>query len=144
MFYKAYIILFLFLIFPINLYNDYNKNIIGIISIPKYDYENKIIKGIDEEALSSDLIGSYNELLFNNHIILAGHNKPKVFRIITKLKKNDIIEINNLLSTQKYIIKEIYVFDRNKTINIEKNKLTLITCVDNSKNRLIINAYKLA
>ena len=79
---------------------------------------------------------------------IAGHNyrNKRFFSKVPTLKVGDIIEITDLTKkTQKYAVYDKYTVDPTDTsctsqITNGKKIVTLITCTDDSKQRVIVQA----
>ncbi len=138
---KVFIILFLFIntscIHTKN--NNIKSEIIGYITIN--NNINSIVKGHDKKDLNRDLVGA---IIDNKNIILAGHNSKKVFNNITKLKLNDTVYLTINDITYKYKVIKITKLDKNEFLYYDNSveELSLITCINNNKKRLIVTAKK--
>ena len=85
------------------------------------------------------------------NLTLAGHNNKDgtMFGKTKKLEKGDIIEIEDLYkNTVQYQIFDKYVIDPNdvscvESIDPSTREVTLITCTNGNKNRLIIKAKEI-
>lgn len=112
----------------------------GYIYIPKFGYKNVIKKGddaIDENYVSMHKLSS--EINSNGNIILSGHNNKYVFHKLYNLEKGDSIIISDFNIERLYvvdIIKKVDVSD--SSIFNNDNKLTLITCTNDTQKRLVV------
>ena len=111
-----------------------------------YDNEFIIGENINKENLDNKYVAmasSSISLNSNKNIILAGHSIDNVFKNLHKLKINDEIKIITKNNERIYLVSEILVVNDNDIEYMEQtntNILTLITCMNNSKKRLIIKA----
>lgn len=125
--------------------------VIGIITIPKIDLEYPIL---DEttNATMKIAISKYWGKKVNDYgnISLAGHNNydGTMFGKNKKLQIGDTIQLTDLLNnTVEYEIYEIFSTDPNdvsilKTETPDVREVTLITCTNGRKERLIIKAQE--
>lgn len=138
---KVFIILFLFINTSCihTKKNNIKSEIIGYITIN--NNINSIVKGHDKKDLNRDLVGA---IIDNKNIILAGHNSKKVFNNITKLKLNDTVYLTINDITYKYKVIKITKLDKNEFLYYDNSveELSLITCINNNKKRLIVTAKK--
>lgn len=123
--------------------NDYTK-------IPYLVFHNGktvlIKNGTSKDILDQNYAGIWNQnknLEETNNIVLAGHNIKSVFRILHELKEDDEIKLyhKNYIWTYKVILKQI-IDDKDFSYFEETNEktLTLITCINDKKKRLIVVA----
>ena len=112
----------------------------GYIYIPKFNYKNMIKKG--EEAIEENYVSMHNysaNIIDKGNIILAGHNNRYVFHNLYRLKEGDEIIISDFNIERLYIVDKIkYVKVDDSSIFDENNKLTLITCTNNTQKRLVV------
>lgn len=152
------VIVFLFLKFKIDDYNDIKKhNIIiskiydnhvlyhdylGYIEIPNYGIKRLIKKGTSKDILDSNYVGLMNDSLDNKRVVLAGHNIKNVFSNLHVIKLNSLIYINNYYHIYKYsVIKKVEINSNdinylNKKYNYDV--LILITCTNKNNKRLLV------
>ncbi|EGS9999356.1 class D sortase [Clostridium perfringens] len=124
--------------------NTKNENIIGILKISSINLEAPIMLG--EENLDYVVAKYRNSPSFgeNGNVILAGHNNMKgsIFRSLHKLKIGTIVEIQSNNKVYKYKITEREIVEPNNSSlllqNLSKNEITLITCTNHAKQRLIL------
>lgn len=130
----------------INLNTRKDVNIIGILKIPAIELEAPVRLG--EENLNY-VVAKYRDCAnFGQagNVILAGHNNMRgsVFKNLHKLKENDSIFIESNNKIYEYKIYEKLIVEPNDSSVLKqdlKNKeLTLITCTNHAKERLIIKA----
>lgn len=129
--------------------------IIGIVKIPKIGIEYPILEigDIDPEnakiPMKSSIIKYWGEKVNDyGNLSIAGHNNKDgtMFGKTKKLENGDIVELTDLTGqTVKYSIYNIFVTDPNDVnILLPKDEyvreVTLITCTNGNKERLIIKA----
>ena len=132
--------------------------VIGIVKIPKINLEYPIleIENIDpksaEKPMKLSIIKYWGENVNDyGNLSIAGHNNKDgtMFGKTKKLQKGDIIELTDLKGqTIQYSIYDIFVTDPNDvSILLPKDELvrevTLITCTNGNKQRLIIKAKEI-
>lgn len=128
--------------------NKLNNYYLGYIEIPSLNIKRLIVKGTGKEILDKNLIGILKSSVnldseFGN-IILAGHNTNNVFQNLHKAKIGDKIKIVTLKDTYTYAVKDKQTIDESdmsffKQVS-NKKILTLVTCENNIKKRLIVVA----
>ena len=126
-------------------------NIEGIIEIPGINIKYPIIDITNEETMKLSVTKFWGQNIneIGNYAI-AGHNNRDgtMFSKTKHLKVGDIIKITDLRNkTVEYKIQKIYTVDPNDVSIIEpldsnKREITLITCTNGNKNRLIIKAQE--
>lgn len=126
--------------------------VIGIIKIPKIKLEYPVLESTSKETLYLSITkfcgNQINEI---GNVTLAGHNNLNgtMFGKIKKLEVGDIIELTDIQNvTLKYEIFKIYVIDPNDISCIlpeqeGTREVTLITCTNGNKNRLIVKAREI-
>lgn len=132
--------------------------IIGIVKIPKISIEYPILEigNIDPENAKAPMKLSIIKYWGENvndygNLSIAGHNNKDgtMFGKTKKLQKGDIIELTDLKGqTIQYSIYDIFVTDPNDvSILLPKEELvrevTLITCTNGNKERLILKAREI-
>ncbi len=128
--------------------NSENYEYEGYIEIPKFGIKRMIKKGKTEEILESNLVLYYNSFINldknNFNIILLGHNIESVFRFLHYLEIGDDIILVTHKKCYSFKIYSINVISENETYVLnekyDEKTLTLITCMKNNKNRLILHA----
>ena len=122
-------------------------DIIGRITIPKINVDYPIFSETNNELLKVSICkfhgGNPNEV---GNLCLAGHNyrNTKFFSKVDTLVIGDIIEITDLSKrTIQYEIYDIHTVDptdRSDTTQVTngKKEVTLITCTDDNKQRIIV------
>lgn len=142
-----------------NSYSDDNQStdsfvdssyVIGVIDIPKINVNYPIFSNYDENLLKISPCRFYGPLPGKNgNLCIAGHNydNDKFFSKIVLLNTNDqIILKNNYEKNFYYFVSEIYEvknYDFSPIYDFDRNKkqLTLITCNNINKNRIILKAF---
>ncbi len=129
-------------------YNALSNDYLGYIELEKYHIKRLIINGTDTKNLDKGFVGHLSgsadlDDKYGN-TILAGHSIINVFQNLHHTKVGDEIKIVTNLNSYKYIIVEKHVINDNdfsyfQQCNDQKI-LTLVTCENNNKNRLIVIA----
>lgn len=124
------------------------SNYLGYIEISNYGIKRLITTGTDKYTLDKGLVGTLSVSAnlddeFGN-IILAGHSTSNVFQKLHYTKIGDSIKIVSHKNTYNFVITEKHTINDNdysyfKEIK-DKKILTLITCKNNSSQRLIVIA----
>lgn len=124
--------------------NDY----LGYIEISNYNIKRLITSGTEKKLLDKGLVGTLSVSAnldddFGN-VILAGHSTSNVFNNLHHIKIGNQIKIVSHKSTYYYYITEKITINDNdmsyfKQVN-DKKILTLITCKNNNKQRLLVIA----
>ena len=132
--------------------------VLGIIKIPKINIEYPIIEigDIDPESAKKPMKLSIIKYWGENvndygNLSIAGHNNKDgtMFGKTKKLELGDIVELTDLKGqTIQYSIYNIFVTDPNDvSILLPKDELirevTLITCTNGNKSRLILKAQEI-
>ncbi len=126
--------------------------VVGIIKIPKIDLEYPILEKTNKESLNLSITKFWgNEINEIGNVSLAGHNNLNgtMFGKTKKLEVGDIIELTDIQNvTLKYQIFKKYVIDPNDISCIlpeqeDTREVTLITCTNGNKNRLILKAREI-
>lgn len=124
----------------------------GILEIPKIDIKYLILNQTSETAMKVSVTKFWgpqpNEI--GNYTIAAHNNKDGTMFGKTKyLKIGDIIKITNLKNvTLEYQVFDIYSIDPDDVSCVESveegtREVTLITCTNGHKNRLIVKAREI-
>lgn len=126
-----------------------NNTIIGIINVPKINLEYPILSTTTKENMKTSITrfsgGNVNE---SGNLALAGHNNydNTMFGKIDELVIGDKIYLTDLQkNTIEYEINSIFITDPNDVSILEtkdknKKEITLITCKNGNKSRLILKA----
>lgn len=126
--------------------------VLGIIRIPKINLEYPILSETNKISMKKSITKFWGPNLNTvGNLTLAGHNNKDgtMFGKVKKLEIGDIIEIEDLnKNTVKYKIFDMYVIDPNdvscvESIDPNKKEVTLITCTNGNKNRLITKAREI-
>ena len=121
----------------------------GIIEIPKIDIKYPIVSTTSDEAMKVALTKFWGTNINDiGNFCMAGHNYKNgtMFGKTKYLKVGDKIKMTDLnLNTIEYEIFKIYTIDPNDITCIESvepntREITLITCTNGHKNRLITKA----
>lgn len=124
--------------------NSKRTNVIGILEIKSIGLKAPIVDG--EENLDYVVAKYRNSANFGQvgNVILAGHNNMKgsIFKNLYKVKIGDIIEIKTDNNIYKYKLTERVIVNPSDsgllTQDISEKEITLITCINRSKERLIL------
>lgn len=126
--------------------------VLGIIRIPKIDLEYPILNETTNVSMKKSITKFWGpELNEIGNLTLAGHNNRDgtMFGKVKKLEIGDIIEIQDLYkNTVQYQIFDMYVIEPNdvscvKSVDPNAKEVTLITCTNGNKNRLITKAREI-
>ena len=121
----------------------------GIIEIPKIDIKYPIVSTTSDEAMKVAITKFWGANINDiGNFCMAGHNyyDGTMFGKTKYLKVGDKIKMTDLnLNTIEYEIFKIYTIDPNDITCIESvepntREITLITCTNGHKNRLITKA----
>lgn len=121
----------------------------GIIEIPKIDIKYPIVSTTSDEAMKVAITKFWGANINDiGNFCMAGHNYKNgtMFGKTKYLKVGDKIKMTDLnLNTIEYEIFKIYTIDPNDITCIESvepntREITLITCTNGHKNRLITKA----
>lgn len=127
-------------------------DVIGIIQIPKINIEYPILAVTTKETMRISITkfwgNGVNEV---GNLCLAGHNNydGTMFGKAKKLEVGDVINLTDLEGTSKqYKIYDKYITNPNdisitETKEFGSRELTLITCSNGNKERLIIKAKEI-
>ena len=134
---------------PYTASNGNTYEIVGKIKIPSINVDYSILSETSDELLKVSVCKFWganpNQI---GNLCIAGHNyrNKRFFSKVPTLKVGDIIEITDLTKkTQKYAVYDKYTVDPTDTsctsqITNGKKIVTLITCTDDSKQRVIVQA----
>lgn len=123
--------------------------VIGIINIPKINIEYPILEKTNKESLKLSITKFWGEKINQKgNVVLAGHNNlnKTMFGKINQLEKGDIIELtDSQMVTVKYQVFDKNVIDPNditciSPVDENAREVTLITCTNRDKDRLIVKA----
>lgn len=128
---------------------DYNGRLLGTIEIPKFKLKIPIYQGATVENLKvgvGHIAGTSLPLgKPGSHAVIAGHNRfrnKSLFTEIHKLEVGDSFKIDSLGKTMEYEVAESIVvetYETNYLLPVEdKDKVTLMTCSNFGKKRLLV------
>lgn len=126
--------------------------VLGIIRIPKIGLEYPILNETTNKSMKKSITKFWGPNLNEiGNLTLAGHNNKDgtMFGKVKKMKIGDIIEIEDLYKNiVKYEVFDIYVIEPNdvscvESVNPDTREITLITCTNGNKNRLITKAREI-
>lgn len=121
---------------------------LGYIEFPNYGIKKLITFGTERKTLNKGVVGVLETSAnlddeFGN-VILAGHNNRNVFGKLHSMKVNDSIKIVTHAQTYNFVITEKHTINDDDFSYFnqitDKKILTLITCQNNNKKRLIVIA----
>lgn len=121
---------------------------LGYIEFPNYGIKRLITTGTTKKVLDKNLVGtlSVSANLDDEYgnVILAGHSTSNVFQKLHYMKIGDQIKIVTHQNTYNFVIvskNTIRDDDMSYFMSVyDKKQLTLITCKNNGKQRLIVVA----
>ncbi|EDT23184.1 class D sortase [Clostridium perfringens] len=121
-----------------------NQRTIGILKISSINLKAPIVNG--EENLNYVVAKYKNSPNFgeNGNTILAAHNNMKgsIFKNLYKVKIGDTVEVQKDNEVFKYKITQREIVEPNDpsllTQDLSKKEITLITCTNRAKQRLIL------
>lgn len=124
--------------------NSKRINVIGILEIKSIGLKAPIVDG--EENLDYVVAKYRSSANFGQagNVILAGHNNMKgsIFKNLYKVKIGEIIEIKTDNNIYKYKLTERVIVNPSDssllTQDISEKEITLITCINRAKERLIL------
>lgn len=121
---------------------------LGKIFIDKINLEYSVFKDINEENLKISPCKFYGSNFGQRgNICIAGHNynDSRFFGKIAELKENDKIKLVNLNGEEfEYIVFDIFETNDDDFSILKSTKnfeLTLLTCNNSNKKRIIVKAY---
>ncbi len=126
--------------------------VLGLIRIPRIELEYPILSETTNKSMKKSITKFWGpDLNQVGNLTLAGHNNHDgtMFGKVKKLEIGDIIEIEDLYkNVVKYEIFNMYVIDPNdvscvESVNPDSREVTLITCTNGNKNRLITKAREM-
>ena len=137
--------------------NGYNCTTVATISIPKINVNYPILKGeTGSEAETEALLKSSPTEFCGNgankvgNFCVVGHNyrNTRFFSKVPTLVNGDIIEITANGETVQYSVYDKYTVDPSDVSCTSqktngKREITLITCTDDSKQRVIVKAREI-
>ena len=131
-------------------YNGYN--VVGIINIPKLGIEFPILDITNDDSMKVSVTKFWgNNVNDIGNFTIVGHNNldGTMFSNTKKLKIGDEIVLTDLSDkTLKYRIFDKYIIEPNdvsctESVNKDQREVTLITCTNGRRNRLVIKANEI-
>ena len=131
-------------------YNGYN--VVGIINIPKLGIEFPILDITNDDSMKVSVTKFWgNNVNDIGNFTIVGHNNldGTMFSNTKKLKIGDEIVLTDLSGkTLKYRIFDKYIIEPNdvsctESVNKDQREVTLITCTNGRRNRLVIKANEI-
>ena len=131
-------------------YNGYN--VVGVINIPKLGIEFPILDITNDDSMKVSVTKFWgNNVNDIGNFTIVGHNNldGTMFSNTKKLKIGDEIILTDLSGeTLKYKIFDKYIIEPNdvsctESVNKDQREVTLITCTNGRKNRLVIKANEI-
>lgn len=122
---------------------------IAIINIPSIKLNTVVVESIEKQYLKHYVCHFENSAMPGQYgnFSLAGHSSYRyneVFNELHKISLEDEIIIKTLNNEFTYVVKDIFEVDPEDTYVLdqdnEKKELTIVTCTNNGKNRLIVKA----
>ncbi|BDC03314.1 TPA: class D sortase [Clostridium perfringens] len=130
---------------PNNNKKNEKNDVIGILEIDSIGVKAPIVLGeenLDYVVAKYRSSSDFGEL---GNVILAAHNNMRgsIFRNLHKLKIGSTVKIISDNKELEYKITNRYIVEPNDTSKInfsnDKKEITLITCINHAKQRLILN-----
>lgn len=128
--------------------NEISYEFDGYLEVPKYNIKRLIKKGETTKILNENYVLYYNSFITldknNFNIILLGHNVDSAFRFLHYLDIGDEVVLVTHKSCYKFEIYSINIISEEEVSILnevhDEKTLTLITCMKNNKNRLVLRA----
>lgn len=126
--------------------------IVGIIEIPKIGIKYPILSETNKESMKISITKFWgNQINSIGNVTLAGHNNRDgtMFGKTKKLQEGDIINLTGVdKKTVSYKIFKTYIIEPNdvscvKSVEPGTREITLITCTNGNKNRLVTKAREI-
>jgi len=123
---------------------DVVSDYLGYIFIPRFDIKRLVKSGTDSSVLDSNYVGVHelsSSIDEDDLIILAGHNVSNVFSRLHDTDINDEVIIGNSSVNRRFVVYNKIVvneYDFSYLNENRKNELLLITCTNNSGERLLV------
>lgn len=125
--------------------NTNKENIWGLLEIKKINLLSPIVEGVSEENLKYSIAHFENSSLPDEegNCVLGAHNNVygSIFENLKELEVGDIIELNYKNKIYKYKIFTKKVIEPTDFTLLEKGEgkeITLVTCTNRAKNRLVV------
>lgn len=125
--------------------NTNKENIWGLLEIKKINLLSPIVEGVSEENLKYSIAHFENSSLPDEegNCVLGAHNNVygSIFENLNELEVGDIIELNYKNKVYKYKVFTKKVIEPTDFTLLEKGEgkeITLVTCTNRAKNRLVV------
>lgn len=125
--------------------NINKENIWGLLEIKKINLLSPIVEGISDENLKYSIAHFENSSLpgEDGNCVLGAHNNVygSIFENLNELEIGDVIELNYKNKVYKYKIFTKKVIEPTDFTLLEKGEgkeITLVTCTNRAKNRLVV------
>lgn len=122
------------------------ENVIGVIKIPKINFEGLVYEGTSLSTLDKGVGHFENSPYLEGNVCLAAHNYNNYWARLHTLETGDKVTYISFLGTKEYEISnvsQISETDWSKLQNTEENLLTLITCVKGKPSlRLCVQGFE--
>lgn len=127
-------------------------SVVGVLKIEKIALEYPILGITTNDAMKISITKFWGpDLNEIGNVTLAGHNNVygRMFAKLKDLENGDIIELTDMTNrTIKYKVFDQYIIDPNdltcvESVNPETRELTLLTCINRTKNRLVTKAREI-
>lgn len=108
------------------------ETVLGVIKIDKINFQGLVYEGTSLDTLNKGVGHFENSSYLNGNVCLAAHNSNKFWAKLHTLENGDKITYVSFLGTKEYNVNNITQIsetDWSMLENIDKNLLTLITCV---------------
>lgn len=122
---------------------------IAIINIPSIKLNTVVVESIEKQYLKHYVCHFENSAMPGQYgnFSLAGHSSYRyneVFNELHKISLDDEIIIKTLNNKFTYVVKDIFQVNPEDTYVLDQDnetkELTIVTCTNNGKNRLIVKA----
>lgn len=122
------------------------ETVLGVIKIDKINFQGLVYEGTSLDTLNKGVGHFENSSYLNGNVCLAAHNSNKFWAKLHTLENGDKITYVSFLGTKEYNVNNITQIsetDWSMLENIDKNLLTLITCVKGKPTlRLCVQALE--
>ena len=122
------------------------ETVLGVIKIDKINFQGLVYEGTSLDTLNKGVGHFENSSYLNGNVCLAAHNSNKFWAKLHALENGDKITYVSFLGTKEYNVNNITQIsetDWSMLENIDKNLLTLITCVKGKPTlRLCVQALE--
>lgn len=128
--------------FNVDVKNDKDESAIAYLTIEEIGlYQAPIKEGIEDKTLNKYIGHFPGSAYLEGNVALAGHNRgynKNYFEKLKKLKGGELIIYQTKSETKIYKVTEIKnISEKNVDVvkNTKENKITLITCIENTPNK---------